>query len=65
MSNLFIISIVYVQVPSEISSDNIGHKENLFGSQRDFIIQTGDPTGTGRGGDSVFWSVITASEAFF
>lgn len=26
-------------------------------SQRDFIIQTGDPTGTGRGGESVFWSV--------
>lgn len=24
--------------------------------QRDFIIQTGDPTGTGRGGESVFWS---------
>ncbi|PWA27457.1 hypothetical protein CCH79_00000303 [Gambusia affinis] len=23
--------------------------------QRDFIIQTGDPTGTGRGGESVFW----------
>lgn len=23
--------------------------------QRDFIVQTGDPTGTGRGGESVFW----------
>uniref|UniRef100_A0A8C2IV59 Peptidyl-prolyl cis-trans isomerase n=1 Tax=Cyprinus carpio TaxID=7962 RepID=A0A8C2IV59_CYPCA len=23
--------------------------------QKDFIIQTGDPTGTGRGGESVFW----------
>lgn len=27
--------------------------------QRDFIVQTGDPTGTGRGGESVYRSVIT------
>ena len=26
--------------------------------QRDFIVQTGDPTGTGRGGESVYRSVI-------
>lgn len=26
--------------------------------QRDFIMQTGDPTGTGRGGESVYRSVI-------
>ncbi|XP_064196086.1 peptidyl-prolyl cis-trans isomerase-like 4 [Anguilla rostrata] len=32
--------------------------------QRDFIIQTGDPTGTGRGGESVF-SVLYGDQARF
>lgn len=31
--------------------------------QRDFILQTGDPTGTGRGGESVYRSVIRPSSA--
>lgn len=26
----------------------------FFNVQKDFIIQSGDPTGTGKGGDSVF-----------
>jgi cyclophilin family peptidyl-prolyl cis-trans isomerase len=29
----------------------------FFSVQRDFIVQTGDPTGTGKGGSSVFGSV--------
>uniref|UniRef100_H3BA83 Peptidyl-prolyl cis-trans isomerase n=1 Tax=Latimeria chalumnae TaxID=7897 RepID=H3BA83_LATCH len=33
--------------------------------QRDFIIQTGDPTGTGRGGESVFFSKLYGDQARF
>ncbi|KFR10024.1 Peptidyl-prolyl cis-trans isomerase-like 4, partial [Opisthocomus hoazin] len=29
----------------------------IYNVQRDFIIQTGDPMGTGRGGESIFWQV--------
>lgn len=27
--------------------------------QRDFIVQTGDPSGTGRGGESIYRSVVS------
>ncbi|KAJ8797264.1 hypothetical protein J1605_017492 [Eschrichtius robustus] len=33
--------------------------------QRDFIIQTGDPTGTGRGGESVFGQLYGDQASFF
>ncbi|XP_039603501.1 peptidyl-prolyl cis-trans isomerase-like 4 [Polypterus senegalus] len=33
--------------------------------QRDFVIQTGDPTGTGRGGDSVFVKLYGDQARFF
>ncbi|XP_043924961.1 peptidyl-prolyl cis-trans isomerase-like 4 [Protopterus annectens] len=33
--------------------------------QRDFIIQTGDPTGTGRGGESVFCKLYGDQASFF
>ncbi|XP_045861621.1 peptidyl-prolyl cis-trans isomerase-like 4 [Meles meles] len=33
--------------------------------QRDFIIQTGDPTGTGRGGESVFGQLYGDQACFF
>ena len=33
--------------------------------QRDFIVQTGDPTGTGRGGESVYRSVISMPTELF
>ncbi|XP_006626237.2 peptidyl-prolyl cis-trans isomerase-like 4 [Lepisosteus oculatus] len=33
--------------------------------QRDFIVQTGDPTGTGRGGDSVFSKLYGDQARFF
>jgi len=32
--------------------------------QKDFLIQTGDPTGTGKGGDSVFKYARAASRIF-
>ena len=35
----------------------------FFNVQKDFIIQTGDPTGTGKGGDSVFKCVACARRA--
>ena len=33
--------------------------------QRDFIAQTGDPTGTGRGGDSVYCMLYGENARFF
>ncbi|KAL4675693.1 hypothetical protein H8959_009838 [Pygathrix nigripes] len=33
--------------------------------QRDFIIQTGDPTGTGRGGESIFGQLYGDQASFF
>jgi cyclophilin family peptidyl-prolyl cis-trans isomerase len=35
----------------------------FFNVQKDFIIQSGDPTGTGKGGDSVFKCVQLGTRA--
>ncbi|GAU97479.1 hypothetical protein RvY_08765 [Ramazzottius varieornatus] len=37
----------------------------FFNVQRDFIAQTGDPTGTGKGGESVFSKLYGDQAAFF
>ncbi|XP_054488098.2 peptidyl-prolyl cis-trans isomerase-like 4 [Agelaius phoeniceus] len=37
----------------------------IYNVQRDFIIQTGDPTGTGRGGESIFCQLYGDQARFF
>ncbi|NXR37071.1 PPIL4 protein, partial [Zosterops hypoxanthus] len=37
----------------------------IYNVQRDFIIQTGDPMGTGRGGESIFCQLYGDQARFF
>uniref|UniRef100_A0A8D2QBK4 Peptidyl-prolyl cis-trans isomerase n=1 Tax=Zonotrichia albicollis TaxID=44394 RepID=A0A8D2QBK4_ZONAL len=37
----------------------------IYNVQRDFIVQTGDPTGTGRGGESIFCQLYGDQARFF
>jgi cyclophilin family peptidyl-prolyl cis-trans isomerase len=40
------------------------YNNSLFHNvQRDFIAQTGDPTGTGKGGDSIYGCVAVFAQA--
>ena len=39
--------------------------ENFFFFQRNFLAQTGDPTGSGRGGESIFRSLYGDQATFF